>query len=365
MSEVASVRELMARWLRPEIAALSAYAVPDATGLIKLDAMENPYRLPDELVEGWLERLRGVALNRYPDPAAQGVKAHLREALGLATATPMLLGNGSDELIQIIIMALAGPQRSVLAPAPSFAMYRMIAIFAGMDYVEVALRGEDFFLDMPAMRAAIERHRPAVIFLAYPNNPTGNLWRRQDVEEIIRIAPGVVVLDEAYAPFASDSFVDRLDAYPNLLLMRTLSKMGLAGLRLGLLLGPRAWLEALDRLRLPYNINVLTQASVEFALAHRAVFEAQAARICQHRQALMGALEGLQGVRVYPSEANFLLFRTLTTPAPAVFEGLRAEAVLIKDLSTQAGLGGCLRVTVGTAEENAAFLAALRRVLGL
>lgn len=354
----------MARWLRPEVAALSAYSVPDATGLIKLDAMENPYRLPDELVDGWLECLRGVALNRYPDPAASGVKARLREALGLAASTPMLLGNGSDELIQIITMALAGPHRSVLAPAPSFVMYRIIAGVAGMDYVEVALRGEDFALDMPAMRRAIERHRPAVIFLAYPNNPTGNLWRRQEIEEIIRVAPGLVVIDEAYAPFASDSFVGRLGAYPNLLLMRTLSKMGLAGLRLGLLLGPPAWLEALDRLRLPYNINVLTQASVEFALGHRGVFQAQATRIRQDRQALLAALEGLQGVQVYASEANFLLFRTRTTPAPAVFDGLRREGVLIKDLSTQPGLKDCLRVTVGTAEENAAFVAALRRVLG-
>lgn len=359
-----SVGDLMTRWLRPEVAALSPYVVPDATGLIKLDAMENPYRLPDELVAGWLERLRGVALNRYPDPQALGVKARLREALSLAADTPMLLGNGSDELIQIVILALAGAGRSVLTPGPSFAMYRIIARFAGMDPVEVALRGEDFALDMPAMRAAIERHRPAVIFLAYPNNPTGNLWSRQDVEEILRIAPGLVVIDEAYAPFASDSFLGRLGAYPNLLLLRTLSKMGLAGLRLGLLLGPPAWLEALERLRLPYNINVLTQASVAFALEHREVFEAQAARIRRDRQALMEALQGLTGVRVYPSEANFLLFRTLIRPGPEVFRGLRRGGVLVKDLSAQPGLENCLRVTVGTAEENAAFVVALRAVLG-
>ncbi len=359
----AGVDDLMARWLRPEIAALDAYVVPDARGLIKLDAMENPYRLPEELVPGWLERLRGVALNRYPDPQATGVKTRLREALGLEAATPMLLGNGSDELIQIVVLALAGPGRSVLAPAPSFAMYRMIARFAGMDPVAVALRGEDFSLDMPAMRDAIARHRPAVIFLAYPNNPTGNLWPRAEIEEILRIAPGLVVIDEAYAPFASDSFLGRLGGYPNLLLLRTLSKMGLAGLRLGLALGPPAWLEALERLRLPYNINVLTQASVTFALEHREVFEAQAARIRDDRQALLQTLQGLEGVQVYPSEANFLLFRTLARPGPEVFQGLRRQGVLVKDLSTQPGLKDCLRVTVGTAEENAAFVAALRAVL--
>lgn len=352
-----SIDERVRRWIRAEIRDLTAYHVPPARGLIKLDAMENPYTWPEPLVDQWLAQLRHVALNRYPDPSSADLKARLRQAFEIAPEQELMLGNGSDELIQLLAMAVAEPGRVILAPEPSFVMYRMIATFAGLEYVGVPLREQDFSLDRDAMLAAIERHQPALVFLAHPNNPTGNLFDPALVEEIIRAAPGLVVVDEAYSAFAGHSFIPALGSFPNLLVMRTVSKMGLAGLRLGLLAGPAPWLQELDKLRLPYNINVLTQASAEFALQHKQVLDEQTEAIRADRQRLYEALSTLDGVQVYPSQANFLLLRVAGGRAGAVFAHLREQGVLIKNLDSSGGmLRGCLRVTVGRPEENQRFL---------
>ncbi|MDT8383352.1 MAG: histidinol-phosphate transaminase [Gammaproteobacteria bacterium] len=352
----------VAHWIRPEIRALSAYHVPPSADFIKLDAMENPYRWPEDMVEEWLAVLRDVSLNRYPDPAPAGLKASLGEAMGVPAGQDVLLGNGSDELIQMIALSLAQPGRVVLAPEPSFVMYKMIATFTGMDYVGVPL-AEDFSLDVEAMLAAIRQHQPAVVFLAYPNNPTGNLFDRAAVRAVIEASPGLVVVDEAYHAFAGDSFMTELGVYDNLVVMRTVSKMGLAGLRLGLLAGPKAWLGEFDKTRLPYNINVLTQVSAEFALAHREVLDGQTRQICTDRERLAAALDALDGVTPFPSRANFILFRVAA--AREVFEALKAQGVLIKHMGADQGpLANCLRVTVGSAEENAAFLQALVSAIG-
>ncbi|HFE32239.1 MAG TPA: histidinol-phosphate transaminase [Gammaproteobacteria bacterium] len=349
-------------WIRPEIRALSAYHVPDPGDLIKLDAMENPYTWPEAMVEEWLGRLRGAALNRYPDPAARALSARLREAMAVPEGQAVMLGNGSDELIQIVSQAVAAPGRVILAPEPSFVMYRMIATFCGMDYVGVPL-ADDFSLDREAMLAAIAEHQPAVVFLAYPNNPTGNLFDADDVRAVIEAAPGLVVVDEAYHAFADASFMPRLGEFDNLLVMRTVSKMGLAGLRLGLLAGPAAWLDEFDKVRLPYNINVLTQVSADFALEHREVLEAQTRQISADRETLWQALDALPGVTPYPSRANFILFR-VAGDADAVFAALKANGVLIKNLNPAGGpLAGCLRVTVGKPDNNDAFLQALQSAI--
>ncbi len=350
-------------WVRPEVRALTAYHVPDPGDAIKLDAMENPYRLPPELVDAWLERLREVPLNRYPDPAARQLRERLRRWLQLRPEVEVILGNGSDELIQIFLLALAARDRVVLAPEPTFVMYRMIAQFTGMRYLGVPLRGGDFGLDLDTMLAAIETERPAAVFLAWPNNPTGNRWPREQVERLIEAAPALVVVDEAYAPFADDSLLDAVGRWDNLVVMRTFSKQGLAGLRLGYAVGPRDWIREFDKLRLPYNINALTQASAAFALEHMAVFEEQAARIRAERARLSTALGAMEGVEPFASETNFILFRVPAGQGRAVFEGLLARGVLIKDLSNQPGLDDCLRVTVGTPRENTAFLQALRETL--
>lgn len=360
---VNKVEDLIARLVRPEIRALKSYHVPDARGLIKLDAMENPYPWPEALKSAWLELLRAVELNRYPDPQAGALKARLREALSVPRHAALLLGNGSDELIQMVLLALARPGAVALAPVPTFVMYQQIAAAAGMGFAGVPL-GADFALDRAAMLAAIETHRPAAIFISYPNNPTGNLFDRADVEAVIEAAPGVVVLDEAYHAFAGETFMDRLADRPNLLVMRTFSKQGMAGLRLGILAGGPAWLQELDKVRLPYNVNSLTQASVEFALAHAGAFDDQCREIVAERERLQAALAGLAGVEVWPSRTNFLLFRVRDRAAAEVHQRLRAARVLIKNLDAAGTpLAGCLRVTVGTPAENDAFLAALRDIL--
>ncbi len=350
-------------WIRPEIRALNAYAVADATGLIKLDAMENPYPWPEPLQATLRDRLAEVAINRYPDPAGQALKAQLRATLGIADDIGILLGNGSDELIQCLALAVAQPGRRVMAPAPSFVMYQLIAEYAGLTYRGVPLQA-DFDLDLDALLAAIAAESPALLFLSYPNNPTGNAWPRSAIEALIAAGSGLVVVDEAYAPFATDSFLPDLGRYPNLLVLRTVSKMGLAGLRLGYLCGPAALIAEIDKVRLPYNINALTQAAVTLALAHQDLFAAQAAAIRAERERLFTALAALPGLTPYPSQANFILLRTPVGQARPLFEGLRQSGILIKDLSANGGLlTDCLRITVGTPQENDLLLATLARLM--
>ncbi len=351
-------------WVRPSVQALNAYHVPDAGGFIKLDAMENPYAWPDELIDEWLRVLRSVQMNRYPDPAPGALQGLLRERLGVPPDMDLLLGNGSDELIQLVALGVGGAQRTVMAPEPGFVMYRHCAVAAGANYVAVPLEGESYGLPRERMLDALREHRPAVVFLAFPNNPTGNLFDRAVVDAVIEASPALVVIDEAYAPFAGVTYLDRLHECPNLLVMRTLSKMGLAGLRLGCLCGSRAWLAQIGKLRLPYNINVLTQASVAFALRHWDVFEGQAAWIVRDRERMLRSLRALKGIVAYPSAANFILFRVPAGRAGGIFEGLRSEGILVKKLDPEAPLlADCLRVTVGTPRENRCFLGALARLL--
>lgn len=360
----AEVEAVVARVVSARVRARGAYHVAESAGLVKLDAMENPYGWPADLVDAWLERLRAVPLNRYPDPRAPGLRARLRAVMGVPAGMDLMLGNGSDELIQVVLLACGGEGSVVLAPEPSFAMYRVCSEALGREFVAVPLDEPDFSLDAARAVDAIARHRPAVVFLAYPNNPTGALPEASAVEAIIRAAPGAVVVDEAYEPFAGNTFMPALAAHPNLLVMRTVSKLGLAGLRLGVLAGHPAWLHELDKVRLPYNVNVLTEASGEFALEHYEVLRAQTARIVADREVLRRELEGFNRLTVWPSHANFLLVRAPAGEGPGVVRGLRERGVLVKDLDGAGpGLDDCLRVSVGTPEENRAFLEALRAVI--
>jgi histidinol-phosphate aminotransferase len=347
--------------VREEILALSSYHVSDSLGLTKLDAMENPYRLPLPLRETLARELAQAELNRYPDPQGRQLKALIRESMSVPEEMGILLGNGSDELIQMLVLALARPGAALLTVEPTFVMYRLIAAFAGMRHVGVPLK-PDFTLDPDIVLKTIGEQRPALIFLAYPNNPTGNLFDVETVRCIIEAAPGLVVVDEAYTAFAGASLLGDMRRYPNLLVMRTLSKLGLAGLRLGYLVARAEWLTELDKVRLPYNINVLTQTAASFALRNLQVLNEQARLIREARGRLAESLSQLTGVHVFPSAANFLLFRVAA--ASDIYAGLLRRAVLIKNLhGTHPLLDNCLRVTVGTPEENACFLDACEQAL--
>ncbi len=357
MTNNADITNLVEQWVRPEIRGLSAYKVADAAGLLKLDAMENPFGLPDSIKTESGDLLRQVPVNRYPDPHGKEIKQALRTLYGLPTHIEMLFGNGSDEIIQILAMTLGGSGRTILAVEPSFVMYKMVAGFTGCDYSGVPLT-EDFQIDLEATLKAIQETRPAIVFVAQPNNPTGNLFDEEAIREIIRRAPGVVVVDEAYTAFTDADCLPWLQEFDNLLVMRTFSKVGLAGLRFGMLFGRAEWLQELDKVRLPYNINSLTQSVVAASLAQFDTLLQQTELLRKERSFLIQNLRRLQTLKVYPSEANFVLVK-LPHGARKFFENLRERGVLIKLLDGgHPLLAECIRITVSTREENLALLEA-------
>ncbi|GAB2857954.1 histidinol-phosphate transaminase [Pseudoduganella ginsengisoli] len=360
-----SIDSLIRNTIRSDVLAIPGYHVADASGFIKLDAMENPYPLPDHLATDLAQRLANVALNRYPVASYATLKQRICRQLGVPAGYDVLLGNGSDELISMLEMACAHQDRRavVVAPVPTFVMYARSAQFAGMDFVGVPLKA-DLTLDKDAMLAAIEQHKPALVFLSYPNNPTGNLFDENHMVEIIRALgdTGIAVVDEAYEPFAQQSFMPRLPEFDNLVVMRTVSKLGLAGIRLGYMSGAPKLLEQLDKVRPPYNINVLTQVAAEFALDNIEVLNSQAALLRNERAALSTALTAIPGVQVFPSAANFILVRVPDADAANAY--LLSHKVLVKNVGKMHGvLANCLRITVSTPEENAAFLAAFKAAM--
>lgn len=344
--------------VRPDVLAMKSYPVADASGLVKLDAMENPFPLPPELAAQLGERLAAVALNRYPAPRPAAVLEKLRAKMGVPTGCDVLLGNGSDELISILSVALAKPGAKALAPAPGFVMYEISARLAHLDFVGVPLN-PDFSLDLDAMLDAIDTHKPSLVYLAYPNNPTGNLFDDQAIEQVIAAArDALVVIDEAYHPFARRSWMSRVGEFDNVVVMRTVSKLGLAGIRLGYLAGTPDWIAEFDKVRPPYNVNVLTQATLDLMLDHLDVLDAQAAVLRDERESLIAALDRLPGVQTFPSAANFVLVRV--PDASLAFETLLTRRVLVKNVSKMhPQLTNCLRLTVGTPDENAQMLAAM------
>jgi histidinol-phosphate aminotransferase len=344
--------------VRPEVLALKAYPVPAAAGMVKLDAMENPYALPEELRRALAERLARVELNRYPDPSGEKLRELIARKMKVPAGMSVILGNGSDELLQIVTLALARPGALMMYPAPTFVMYSMYAVFTGMRALAMPLR-EDFTFDARAFVERVRQERPALVFLAYPNNPTGTLYPEEDVVAVIQACEGVVVIDEAYHAFAGRTFMQRLGEFPNLVVMRTVSKLGLAGIRLGYLAARPAWTDQFNKVRSPYNVNVLTQAAAEFVLERLDVLEEQAARIRAEREALGQAMRGLRGITVFPSQANFFLVRV--PDAARVDDSLKRQGVLVKNLHP--GLAQCLRITVGTPDENRILLSALKEAL--
>jgi len=361
MSNLSKIIEV----IRPDVRAMHAYHVQDAAGFIKLDAMENPFTLPPALQAELGQRLGAVALNRYPGTRINDLHAALHRYAQVPEGYGIVLGNGSDELISLLSMACAQPGATVLAPLPGFVMYEMSAKLQGLNFAGVPLTA-DFELDTAAMVAAVRQHRPAITYLAYPNNPTANLWDDEAIQAIVDAVAeegcGFVVMDEAYQPFASRSFLTRLPQHPHVLLMRTLSKFGLAGVRLGYLVGPQAVVAEVDKARPPYNVSVLNCEAALFALEHEAEFTRQAQVIKAERERLQAALATMPSVKSYPSQANMILVRV--PDATAVFNGLKERGILIKNVSNlHALLAHCVRLTVGLPHENDAMIAALQATL--
>ena len=350
--------------IRQDVQSMHAYAVQNSTGMVKLDAMENPHRLPATLQVELGRRLGALALNRYPDGRVNDLRDALADYAQMPDGFDIMLGNGSDELISLLAIACDVPGAAIVSPVPGFVMYAMSAQLQGLQFIGVPLTA-DFELDESAMLAAVAEHKPAITYLAYPNNPTANLWNDAVIEKIVVAVGeqgGLVVMDEAYQPFASKSYIDRIARHSHVLLLRTLSKFGLAGVRLGYLMGPRALIAEIDKVRPPYNISVLNYECALFALEYREVFTAQAQEIRAQRAILLEALLAMTNVTAWKSDANMILIRV--PDAAKTFDGMKARGVLVKNVSKMhALLANCLRLTVGTVGENAQMLAALKESL--
>ena len=351
-SSDASPSALMAPWLSE----LKPYPAEASGDMVKLDAMENPYAFPAELRQAWYDTLAAVEINRYPDPQAVGVKTAWRQLLDLPGEAQLLVGNGSDEIIHMLCLAYNQPGACMLSPAPSFAVYPLAAQAVNMHYVGVPLAHEDFRLNRSRFIEAVESHKPNLIFIASPNNPTGNKFAADDIRAIAEHSNGLVVLDEAYWRFSGSNCIKQLFDLDNIVFMHTLSKIGLAGVRLGALIGKSAWLEPLERVRMPYNVSSLTQATAKFAIEHDQAFQVQVDELCRAREKMHSSLSTLPGVTVWPSQTNFILFR-VEQGAESVHQRLISNGVLIKKVhGAHPALENCLRVSIGTASENATFL---------
>jgi histidinol-phosphate aminotransferase len=360
----ASLQERIQRVIRQDVQSMHAYAIQSSAGLVKLDAMENPFRLPPALQRELGERLGAVAINRYPTQCVGDVIAALSKHVELPAGCKLMLGNGSDELISLLAMACDVPGNTILAPLPGFVMYEMSAKLQGLGFVGVPLSA-DFELDEAAMLAAIEQHRPAITYVAYPNNPTANLFDDGVVDRIVAAVgrqEGFVVFDEAYQPFSSRTWMARMAAHEHVLVMRTLSKFGLAGVRLGYMAGAAALIDQIDKVRPPYNIGALNAEATLFALAHADEFARQAAVLRAERGRLQAALAQMPGVKAFPSEANMILVRV--PDALRAFEGMKQRGVLVKHIAgLHPLLANCLRLTVGTPDENGLMIQALEQSL--
>ena len=346
--------------IRREVMEVEGYPVEVEPHPIKLDANEFPYSAGDDLQQELLEAARSLPFNRYPDPQAR----ELRETAGRALGLPpdmLLIGNGSDELIQLLLIALSGGRPKVLIPHPTFAMYEIASAHLGFKVIRVPLKS-DFDLDLAKILRRLNRSSPRAIFISYPNNPTGNCFSRAAMLEIIKLAPGLVVVDEAYFNFCGRSFIPHLEEFSNLAVLRSLSKVGLAGLRVGILIAHPKLIGLLAKVKLPYNVGLFPQRMAMAALENKGIIDRRVKQVIEERERLARALADLPGIHPFPSEANFILFR-LEGRADEVHRLLLEKGISIKNLNRVESLKDCLRVTIGRPEENQTFLKALSDII--
>jgi len=346
--------------VKDEVLAQQAYPAEDMNCRIKLDANESPYGLPALLQERLFARMKDVALNRYPDPGAPTLRKRYAVSCGV-DEKEVMTGNGSDELIQILCTALARPGAKLLVPTPTFVMYRIIGRNCGFSVTEVPL-DDAFDLDLTAMLQNIAETSPALIFLSYPNSPTGNCFSEDRIEAILQASSGVVVVDEAYANFSGKTLLPLRKRYENLVILRTLSKVGYAALRLGFLIGAPELLRELNKVRLPYNVNTLSQLAAGFFMDEKQAFLEQIEQVIEERRKLYEALQKMVGIHPCPSVANFIFF-SCNLDAIHIYEQLIRKGILVKPFVLPGRSRQFIRVTVGSREENGAFIEELKRII--
>ncbi len=338
---------MLNKFIKPQIKKIKAYSVEDFPCRIKLDANESPYSF--RINQNALKQLQ---TNRYPDPEAKELRRLLAKQWKVR-AENILHGNGSDELIYYIITTFRGP---VLFPYPTFSMYDIISRAAGEKVISVPLN-RDFDLDLDSILKSIKTQKPGIIFLSSPNNPTGNSFSRDKILKTIKSSKGIVIVDEAYQPFSkSKSLIPEISGHKNLIILRSLSKIGLAALRLGFMIANNEIIKEVSKVRLPFNISSTSQALAIDIMTNTKILKKRLEIIKSEKDRLYRELLKIDGITPYPSEANFILIRVKN--AKKVFKSLIKDGILIRDISNT--LNNCIRVTVGKPGENRMFLKSLR-----
>jgi histidinol-phosphate aminotransferase len=340
---------------RSDLADLQPYRAPQLDAPVKLNTNESPYPPPAEVMDDLAGRVRTLGLNRYPQRDFPELREKLAAHAGVLTDR-VWAANGSNEVILQLMLAFGGSDRKALTFEPTYGMHSHIARVSGTRLIR-GRRNPDYSLHAEASVDAVASQRPDVVFLCSPNNPTGNTMTEEEVAAICEAAPGLVILDEAYTEFAGQTFVRLVEDHDHLVVTRSFSKAWrLAGLRLGYLIAQPWVVEELQKVRLPYHLSQLTQAAALCALDHAAEMTGAVATMIHERDRLWGELSTTKGVVAFPSKANFILFRCETKPAAAVWQDLLNKGVLIRDFSDVPGCDQCLRVSVGTPEQDEIFL---------
>jgi histidinol-phosphate aminotransferase len=342
--------------VRANIKGLKAYQVENLDEGIKLHANENPYPPSQELLDKIFQRLDRLELNRYPDPDCRNLKKAISNKTGAPTEQ-IIVGNGSDELIQYLMQALCDEGDSIAFPDPTFAMYGITAKCLGLKPVSFPLNENWDFKAGPALKILAE-HKARIVFISYPNNPTGNCFSEQEIQQVVEQFEGIVVLDEAYQDFSGKTFLKQMEKHNNLVILRSLSKIGLAGLRVGYGIFPKLLAEQVNKVRLPYNSNSISQWVAAELLNDFTAVQNQIHSILDERGRVMDELSKLQSITAYPSNSNFILFKDSKV---GVFDKLKDNEVLLRNLGSHPRLKNCLRVTIGTKQENDQFLNQLRK----
>lgn len=348
------------QWLRSDIKNIDAYHVPVSKDMIKLDAMESPFGVPEDLKVEFLKCIEQSEVNRYPEADPSPLKDTLRSLMDIPDEFGILLGNGSDELIQLLALACSKDDL-IMSFEPSFVMYELVSKYVNLEYFGVQL-DSNFDINLNDALLIIEREKPKIIFIAYPNNPTGNCFDYDAIIEIIKSTNSMVILDEAYYAYSDKSFLSEISNFPNLLVLRTISKIGFAGLRLGLLIGDQETIAQLNKLRLPYNINALTQTSANFLLQDKQRIINNAQIIIEERRRLAHELSLFSKFKVYPSQTNFILVHS--EDAHSLHTALKENGILIKGFPKGTKLSDFIRISVSEPVENNILIDAIRNYYG-
>ena len=349
----------LAEWVNENIKSLRAYEVEDYDCEIKLHANENPFSLSDELTSDFGEYFSDLKLNRYPDPDCRILKQAITGITGIPSES-LVVGNGSDELIQLILQIFCDRGDSFAFPDPTFGMYSIIGKGLGLTPKSFPLN-ENWDFDGDEFLEFLVEQSARVVFLSYPNNPTGNCYSATEIKKVIAGFQGIVVLDEAYFDFAQQSFCQEIKKNNNLILLRSLSKIGLAALRVGYGMADPYIIEQINKIRLPYNCNTFSQEISAWVLQNFLPIENQIKQILLERDRLLNELSKFEFLTVFPSNSNFILFR-VASDGGKLFKKLVENGILIRNLNAHPRLKNCLRVTVGTQKENDIFLAQLGKI---